>query len=89
MVRKIKVKTLYDDIKEFEVENIYFVKVKTVESEFLAELSYQFYIGELKKKEEEVYGAKKEYKIDEATYFSIKRDFPKLKTFEEVQVYHG
>lgn len=85
----IKVKVTTGPVVEFNEEKMYFKKVRTVEHEFLTELSYNFYIGQSKENSEKIYGELEEYLIDEATVHAIKRDYPNIKIFEETQVYMG
>lgn len=84
MAKIIKVRVLDGSIKEFDVENMYLKKIKTVEIDFYSELCHQYYIGEFINSTEKVYGVVNDFAIDDVTAINIKKDFPKIEIIEEV-----
>jgi hypothetical protein len=63
-----------DGIKSINEEKMYFKRIITREEGTLALIAYYFYIGEIK--DEEIFGMKSEYQIDEEVVEAIKEKFP-------------
>lgn len=81
---KIKVKINENLIKEYNVEDMYFRKIKFVEPEFYTQIMVTYCIGEFKG--EKIYGDLEEYQIDEVIVCNILRDFPNIKIIEEIKI---
>ncbi|MGL6066828.1 MAG: hypothetical protein ACRC0R_07090 [Cetobacterium sp.] len=78
-----------NEVKEFDENKVYFKRIKTVEEEFFTEISYCYMIGKIIDNKEKIYGDLEEFLVDEAVIKAIKKDYPKIETYEETQVFHG
>lgn len=83
----IKVK-IGKEILEFDENQIYFKKIKSVDSEYHEEISYYYIIGKncTNTSEERIYGEVEEWPIDEAVVKSILKDFPEIEIYRETQI---
>lgn len=89
----IKVKTIDDSIKEFNVDNTYLKKI-TFKIDYgpLYNLSIdnvQFYIGEFSDSKEKIYGMPTEFRINEIAFLDIVKDFPKIKIIKQEEKAYG